>query len=131
MKATARRRSGYIHDVETDTGHTLVIDEPVDAGGEDAGPAPTRTLISSLAACTSMTIVMYAERKGWDVGEIEVEVDGERGEDGKPSTFDVAIRIPEPLDAEQEKRILIIAGKCPVHRILAGEVELNDHIEPA
>jgi putative redox protein len=131
VKATARRRSGLIHDVETDTGHTLVVDEPVEDGGENAGPAPTRVLTSSLAACTSMTIVMYAERKGWDVGKLEVEVNGERGEKGSPSRFDVAIRIPEPLDAEQEKRILTIAGKCPVHRILAGEVELNDHLERA
>lgn len=126
MKATARRRQGFTHDVETDTGHTIVADEPTDEGGEDAGPSPTRLLAASLASCTAITVEMYAERKGWDVGDLEVEVNGERGE---PSTFEVVVRLPRTLDAEQVGRVMLVAGKCPVHRILAGEVEFTDRAE--
>lgn len=126
MKATARRRHGYIHDVETDTGHTIVADEPAEESGEDAGPSPTRLLAASLASCTAITLEMYAERKGWDVGDLEVEVNGERGE---PTTFEVVVRLPRALDAEQEQSLIAVAGKCPVHRILAGEVEFTDRAE--
>ncbi|MGI8922413.1 MAG: OsmC family protein [Solirubrobacteraceae bacterium] len=126
MKATARRREGYVHEVETDDGHTIVADEPAAEGGTDAGPAPTRLLASSLAACTAITIEMYADRKGWDVGDLEVEASGE---EGKPASFDVVIRLPESIDAEQEKRILNVAGKCPVHRMLAGDMVLSDRVE--
>jgi putative redox protein len=74
---------------------------------------------------------MYAERKGWELGALEVEV--EREEDGKGGarSFTVTLRIPEPLDDEQQRRLLVIAGKCPVHRALAAEtpVEIADRIE--
>ena len=63
MKATARRIEGFQHRVEVD-GHELITDEPQDAGGTDKGPSPTRLLTASLAACTAITIVMYADRKG-------------------------------------------------------------------
>jgi putative redox protein len=129
MKAVARRREGYIHDVETDSGHTVVVDEPVEEGGNDAGPAPTRLLATSLAACTAITVEMYADRKGWDVGALEVAFSGERGGPDTPSKFDVVLKIPKALDDEQEQRLLVVAGKCPVHRILKGEVELTDRAE--
>jgi putative redox protein len=128
VRAVARRRDGYAHDVEID-GHTVVIDEPVANGGADEGPSPTRMLTASLAACTAVTVEMYAGRKGWDVGKLEVEVKAELGDRDKASTFDVLLKLPQALDAEQERRLLIIAGKCPVHRALAEAAELNDHAE--
>ena len=75
MKVVARRREGFAHDVEIEGGHTVVVDEPPTAGGTDTGPSPTQLLAASLAGCTAITIEMYAERKGWDVGAIEVDVD--------------------------------------------------------
>jgi putative redox protein len=129
MKATARRRSGYAHDVEVDTGHTVLIDEPVSKGGKDEGPSPSRMLAASLAACTAITVEMYADRKGWDLGNLEVEVDGELAGKSGPSKFDVLLRLPKALDAEQRRRLVIVAGKCPVHRALAHEVEFHDHAE--
>lgn len=126
MKAIARRREGFTHDVETDNGHTIVADEPLAEGGANLGAQPTRLLAASLASCTAITIEMYAERKGWDLGSVEVEVTGERGE---PSRFATVIRIPAELDASQEKQILTVAGRCPVHRILAGEVQFDDRVE--
>ena len=77
MKVVARRREGFAHEVEIEGGHTLVVDEPVEAGGTDTGPSPTRLLAASLASCTAVTMEMYAERKGWEIGEVEVDVEME------------------------------------------------------
>jgi putative redox protein len=131
MKATARRRDGFTHDVEIDGGHTLVIDEPPESGGADQGPSPTRVLAASLASCTAITIEMYAARKEWELGAVEVEVDMEYDAKGAPSAFEVTVRVPERLDEDQQNRILEIAGKCPVHRALAAQTEISiqDRIE--
>jgi putative redox protein len=129
VKVLARRREGFTHDVEIEGGHTLVIDEPVDDGGGDQGPSPTRTLGAALASCTAITAEMYADRKGWDLGALEVEV--EIAYDGAaPTSFDVTLRCPGELDEEQMQRLLRIAAKCPVHRLLSHEttVTVTDHI---
>jgi putative redox protein len=132
VKVVARRREGYTHDVEIEGGHTMVIDEPESAGGANLGPSPTRTLGASLAACTAITCEMYAERKGWDLGQVEVEVEIQYDENrGTAAGFEVTVRVPEPLDEDQQRRVLTIAGKCPVHRVIAGEtpVKIVDRIE--
>lgn len=133
VKATARRRQGFTHDVEIQGGHRLVIDEPEVAGGANEGPSPTRTVAAALAACTAITIEMYAARKGWDVGELEVEVDMEYGQASVPRSFDVVIHVPAALSEEQVERLRVIAGKCPVHRLLAHDrdVSITDRVEPA
>ncbi len=130
-KAVARRRGGYTHDVELDSGHTVVFDEPTDKGGEDAGPSPTDTLAASLAACTAITIEMYGERKGWDLGAIEVEVDMEKGTAEDPRSFGVTLRLPKELSPDQIDRLLVIAGKCPVHKALKHEahVTIDERVE--
>jgi putative redox protein len=130
VKVLARRRSGYTHDVEIEGGHALVIDEPAADGGADEGPSPTRTLGAALAACTAITTEMYAERKGWELGALEVEV-GIEYDGPAPSAFEVTLRCPGDLDDEQLDRLVTIAGKCPVHRALSREttVTVTDHIE--
>ncbi len=129
-RAVARRRQGFTHDVEID-GHTVVSDEPLASGGADQGPSPTRLLAASLAACTAITVEMYAERKGWDVGPLEVVVDTEYDRPPLPSSFVVTLKLPSALNEEQQQRLLAIAGRCPVHRVIAHdvEVELEDRIE--
>lgn len=129
VRVLARRREGYTHDVEIEGGHRLVLDEPAADGGADEGPSPTRTLAAALAACTAITAEMYADRKGWDVGALEVEVEIEY--DGpSPTSFDVTVRCPGDLSDEQLERLLRVAGKCPVHRLLSQEttVTLTDHV---
>ena len=79
VRVTARRRQGYTHDVEIQGGHRLVIDEPEESGGSNQGPSPTRALAATLAACTAITMEMYANRKGWELGDVEVEVEMEYG----------------------------------------------------
>jgi putative redox protein len=124
MKVVARRADGYAHDVEIEGGHVLRLDEPTAAGGTDTGPSPTRLLAASLAGCTAITIEMYAERKDWDVGQVGVDVDVEY-RDGAPLSFAVTLRLPSELSDEQRKRLLAVAGKCPVHRLIAGETEVT------
>ena len=102
------------------------------AGGTDEGPSPTRLVAAALAACTAITVEMYADRKGWDLGELQVEVEMEY--DGPaPSSFEVVLHLPGGLSEEQNQRLLAIAGKCPVHRVLAHEtdVTITDRVAPA
>jgi putative redox protein len=131
VKATARRRQGFTHDVEVQGGHRLVIDEPEAAGGANEGPSPTRTVAAALAACTAITLEMYADRKGWDLGELQVDVEMEYGDQSVPRSFDVIVHVPAELGSEQAERLRVIAGKCPVHRLLAHEREVNitDRVE--
>ena len=131
VRATARRRQGYTHDVEIQGGHRLVIDEPEESGGANQGPSPTRTLAATLAACTAITMEMYAARKGWELGEVEVEVEMEYGQSAVPSSFVVILRLPKGLTEEQAEGLKVIAGKCPVHRALSHqtEVSIDDRVE--
>jgi len=130
VKVAARRREGYAHDVEIEGGHALRIDEPLAAGGSDTGPSPTRLVAAGLAGCTAITMEMYAERKGWDIGPIEVDVDV-MYRDASPLSLAVTLRLPAELSDEQRERLLVVAGKCPVHRLLAGETEVTiaDRVE--
>jgi putative redox protein len=125
------RGGGYTHEVEVDDEHSLVVDEPEDSGGANEGPSPTRVLAAALAACTAITVEMYAARKEWDVGAVEVEVDMSYDERGVPNDFTVSLRVADGLDSEQLERLRVIAGKCPVHRALASEthVTITDRIE--
>ena len=120
MRVVARRREGYTHDVEIEGGHSLVSDEPESTGGNDAGPSPTRLLATSLAACTAITVEMYADRKGWDVGTLEVDVETSY-EGPVPTRFDVTLHLPDDLEPGQTEKLLVIAGKCPVHKALTAE----------
>ena len=131
VRVAARRRQGFTHDVEIEGGHRLVIDEPQASGGGDQGPSPTRTLAAALAACTAITTEMYAERKGWEVGDLNVDVKMEYGEAGVPQSFVVTLRLPGGLSSDQVDRLKVIAGKCPVHRALRHERELTitDQVE--
>jgi putative redox protein len=125
VKVVARRREGYAHDVEIEGGdHRLVVDEPLVAGGTDAGPSPTRLVAAGLASCIAITMEMYAKRKGWELGPVEVEVDVE-SEGFTPTSFAAMIELPGDLNHEQRERLLAVARKCPVHRVLAGETQVK------
>ena len=128
MKATATRDNGYRHVVRVRS-HDLSIDEPTDKGGEDTGPSPQELLAASLAACTAITMEMYANRKGWDVGDVEVACDYTPAERGCPTRFNLILRFPDSMDDEQVERLRVIAAKCPVHRTLEGEVMFDERVE--
>jgi putative redox protein len=127
--AVARRRKGYEHEIEIRE-HRLIADEPEDRGGGDQGPKPTELLAASLASCTAITIEMYADRKEWGLGQVEVAADFTEGSTDSPARFEVKIKVPAELDDDQRERILVIAGKCPVHRALAAQdVQIEDDLE--
>jgi putative redox protein len=130
-RAVARRQEGFTHEVEIDGHHRVVVDEPTDAGGTDQGPSPTRLVAGALAACTAITMEMYAQHKGWELADVEVEVEMEYGQSSVPSSFVVTLRLPSDLSEEQVERLKVIAGKCPVHRALHHEtdVSIEDRVE--
>ena len=130
MKVSARRRKGYAHSL-TAGHHKLIVDEPAEKGGSDTGPTPGQLLALSLASCTAITIEMYADRKGWEVGDLEVEVDYGDETDAKVAKYEVVIKLPAELSKKQTERIRAIAHKCPVHRKLKGHVEIEDRVESA
>jgi len=109
--------------------HQLTVDEPLEVGGDDAGPDPQELLAVSLASCTAITMEMYAARKGWEIGHVEVDVQYRPAERGCPTKFELVMRLPEDLPEEQLERLRVIAAKCPVHRVLDGEVMFEERVE--
>ncbi|PZQ64420.1 MAG: osmotically inducible protein OsmC [Phenylobacterium zucineum] len=97
-------------------GATFLADEPVDAGGLGSGPNPYDLLASALGACTAMTIRLYAERKGWQLDQVEVRV--LHANLGTRDRFAREVVLHGPLDEGQRARLLEIANRCPVHRTL-------------
>ena len=116
MKATATRDSGYRHVVRVRS-HDLSIDEPAETGGTDAGPSPQELLAASLASCTAVTMEMYATRKGWDIGGVEVACEYTPAERGCPTRFGIVVRLPDSLSDEQVERLRVIAARV---RLLVG-----------
>jgi putative redox protein len=131
MRAIARRENGRLkHDVEVGK-HHLTADEPKDNGGDDAGPSPQELLAASLASCSAITMEMYANRKGWDIGEVVVDVDYEPAQRGSPTKFVLKVQLPKELPEEQREKLMQIVAKCPVHRTLEGEVMFDEKVELA
>jgi uncharacterized OsmC-like protein len=118
--------------------HRLVADEPVEAGGTDAGPDPYALLLAALGACTAMTVRIYARRKGWTVDEITVELEHAKvyaqdcanceSPDSLVDRIRRRIRLRGQLDSAQLSRLAEIARKCPVHRTLVGGMRVVDDV---
>ena len=129
MRAISRRVSGKLEQDVSVREHRLSADEPREHGGEDSGPSPQELLAASLASCTAITMEMYAARKGWDVGDIVVDVDYEPAQRGSPTRFVMQVQMPKELPEDQRDRLMQIAAKCPVHRALEGEVMFDESVE--
>jgi putative redox protein len=128
MKATANR-SGTFRQVIRIRDHQLTADEPTEKGGDDTGPSPQELLAASLASCTAITMEMYAKRKGWEVGDVAVHVDYEPAQRGSPTRFRMRVDFPKEVPEEQRERLMQIGAKCPVHRVLEGEVMFEETVE--
>ena len=131
MRAISRRESGKLKQHVAIRSHRLTADEPPAHGGEDSGPSPQELLAASLASCVAITMEMYADRKGWELGEVVVDVDYEPAQRGSPTRFVMNVQLPKELPEEQRDRLMQIAAKCPVHRTLEGEVMFNETVELA
>ena len=109
-------------DIEIGT-HRLRADEPADKGGDDNGPEPHELLAAALGSCTAITLKLYADRKGWPLRDVRVRVSGGPA-DGR-YVMTRTLTLTGELDGEQRQRLIEIAGKCPVHKTLTGEIVIN------
>lgn len=116
----------YLMEVKT-TKHTVMVDEPESIGGSDQYPNPAQYVLSALASCTAITIKMYANNKGWDVGNIKVDVKmKDIISSGKPTkTIVKAVQFEKPLEEAQIERLITIGSKCPVSKLLEQPVNMK------
>ena len=110
--------------------HQLMADEPSTGGGADAGPSPFGLLLSALAACTAMTLRMYADRKGWAVDTIEVDARYDVDDDGK-GTIGRTITLPADLPTDQRDRLADIAERTPVTLAIRNGVPITTTLTAA
>ena len=117
----------YVTHISSET-NSLIADEPIDLGGKNTGMTPTELLASSLAACTCITLRMYANRKQWNVESIETHVTISNQEDSKTTLFERTIMFTGTIDTIQRERLLDIANHCPVHKILSHTITIQTSI---
>jgi len=108
--------------------HIITADEPFEVGGQDLGLTPTELLESSLAACSTMTIRMYADRKQWDLEKVEIKVGFKRNMSTHQIIFKKEIRLFGNLDNEQRQRLLEMGSKCPIEKIITGNVSVESQL---
>jgi len=116
-------------EARTATG-AILIDEPVSVGGLGSGPNPYDLLSAALGACTSMTLRLYAERKGWPLERVQASVRHHRAALDARDIFDLTIALEGPLDDEQKARLMQIAEHCPVHRTLERGSDVKATLAP-
>ena len=126
IKTTAHiAKETYKTELESPSGNSLICDEPIDKGGKDLGFSPKELLTASLAACTTITLRMYADHKQWDLQEVNIEVELTRDENDKTKTIITRkMEFIGNLDEEQRDRLMQIANSCPVHKMLTSPIEL-------
>jgi putative redox protein len=128
--ARATRRRGFTNTVEIRNGdHVITADESRRDGGRDEGPSPQELLAASLASCSAVTLEMYADRKGWNIGDVSVDVRFEPAQRGSPTRFQISVKLPKELPEDQRERLMQIVARCPVHRTLEGEVIFDEKLE--
>ena len=113
----------YRQDITINDKFHLIADEPKDLGGDDAGATPVELLMAALGSCKAMTMQIYAKRKGWELAGVKVDVDHQQIK--RKYHISVRLHLAGNLTAEQKQRLLEISSKCPVHKLLQSEAEIN------
>ena len=128
LRASARSVPGTIRqEVLIDGRHKLVTDQPAGIGGTDLGPSPHELFPAALAACTVWALVRYAQTKGWELGQVTVEVDYDH--QSTPRRFQTVIRLGADLSDAQLERLQKVAAACPVRRSIETGIEFAERIE--
>lgn len=123
------KKENYKIEIKSPSGNTVIADEPENMGGKDLGFSPKELLASALAACTSATVKMYADRKEWDLHEIKINIELDFRASENKTVISRKIEFVGNLDATQKSRLLAIANACPVHKILSNPIEIISQVE--
>lgn len=132
---TVETAGGRYTQKATAGGHEWLIDEPESLGGDDKGPTPYDLLLASLGGCTAITMQMYAQRKGWPLTAVHIDLQHSRehrddcatcnNAENRIDVIDGAITMEGDLDQDQRERLMEIANKCPVHRTLTNRLDIH------
>lgn len=118
----------YKVEIQSPSGNIVIADEPTAVGGKNLGFSPKELLASALAACTSATLRMYADRKGWDLEEVKLEINLERDPKENKTVISTKLIVIGKLHETQKSRLLTIAKSCPIHKILSNPIEINTQL---
>ena len=127
MNVTTHRGQGPLQQVIEIGPHRLLTDVAPELGGEASGPEPHDLLAAALAACNSLTVSLYAKRKGWPLDEVRVDI--RHGQEGEAYALHRSIRYAGALSADEKQRLTEVANKCPVHKTLSGQIRITTEAE--
>ncbi|MFC5547526.1 OsmC family protein [Massilia aerilata] len=127
MEVRTHRGQGPLQQVIEIGPHRLLTDVAPESGGEGSGPEPHDLLAAALAACTTLTVNLYARRKGYALDEVQVSI--QHGQEGAAYALHRSIRYLGALSEEEKQRLTDIANKCPVHKTLSGQIQITTEAE--
>jgi putative redox protein len=123
MEVTTHRGTGPLQQIIGIGPHSILTDLKPEFGGEDTGPEPHDILAAALAACTTLTVTLYAKRKGYALDEIKVSI--KHGQEGNAYALHRHIEYVGNLLEDEKQRLTEIANKCPVHKTLSGTIQIT------
>lgn len=128
MDITTHRGEGTLQQVIEIGPHRVLSDVPLASGGQGSAPEPHDLLAAALAACTALTVTMYARRKGYQLDDIAVSI--QHGQEGGAYVLNRSIRYIGALAEDEKARLTEIANKCPVHKTLSGQIQIRTQVSP-
>ena len=123
------KKENYKIEISSPSGNVIIANEAIEMGGKNLGFSPKELLASALAACTSSTVKMYADRKEWDFQEEKINLKLDFIKEENKTAISRKLAFIGNLDETQKSRLLDIANACPVHKILSNPIEINSQLE--